>query len=553
MKIVQVSTVDIKGGAAKAAYRLHKGLMEIGQDSLFLTSRKHSSDQTVIPLSSFKGAENLDIYLATIQKYYIEMNRTEISNTLFSLPYPGLDLSQLDHVLSSDIINLHWIAHSQSPATIKKLLGLNKPVVWTLHDMSAFTGGCHYSSDCLEYEDICSLCPQLKKDSFDFTSAILQDKLELINSPNLVIVTPSQWLAECSRKSKLFKHCRIETIPYGLETSVFSPTPKAAAKKLLNINSDTITLLVGADEGNEHRKGFTELYKALQLCHEELQPLIKSNKIMLLSFGNPNYQLQQLDIPILNFGQIQDDTRLAQIYSAADIFLLPSLEDNFPNTMLEAMSCGTAVVAFEVGGIPDLIEEGITGKIIAGMHIHQMSRAILELVFNSNLSQQMGINGRIKIERSYSLARQAEDYLALYQDILNGYPHASESYLYSEVSSVPLDYTFGSNFKQIFAQVALEASREKAKELEGVLSLTQTQLTQMQQAHNEIQQAHNELRESKEVIETKAGHLQVQLEQTKIELMDAKETVYAMTTSKFWKIRKLWFKLKRILLRKDVK
>ena len=553
MKIVQVSTVDIKGGAAKAAYRLHKGLIEIGQDSLFLTSRKHSSDQTVIPLSSFKGAEDLDIYLATIQKYYIKKNRTQISNTLFSLPYPGLDLSQLDHVLSSDVINLHWIAHFQSPASIKKLLALNKPVVWTLHDMSAFTGGCHYSSGCLEYEDICYHCPQLKRDSFGLTSAILQDKLELINSPNLVIVTPSQWLAECSRKSKLFKHCRIETIPYGLETNVFFPTPKAQAKKLLNINSDTIALLVGADEGNEHRKGFTELYNALQLCHEELQPLIKSNKIILLSFGNPNYQLQQLDIPILNFGQIQDDTLLAQIYSAADMFLLPSLEDNLPNTMLEAMSSGTAVLAFQVGGIPDLIEEGITGKIIAGMDIHQMSRAILELVFQSNLSQQMGINGRSKIERSYSLARQAEKYLDLYQDILKNCVSLRESYVYPEVLTVPLDYTFGSNFKQIFYQVALEASREKAEELEGVLSLTQTQLTQRQQAYSEIEQVQNELQQSKEVIETQVCHLQVELEQTQIELKDAKETVYAMTTSKFWKIRKLWFKFKRFFLGKDVK
>jgi len=547
MKITQISTVDIKGGAAKAAYRLHKGLIYIGQESVFLTLQKSSSDETVINLASLCEAEDRDVDLAKIQQYYLNQNRTSISNTLFSLPYPGLDLSQLAQVVNSDIINLHWIARFQSLTTLKKLLDLNKPLVWTLHDMWAFTGGCHYSSGCQEYEKACAVCPQLQRDSYDLTSAILKDKLELLNNPNLVIVTPSKWLAECSQKSQLFKHCRIEIIPYGLETNIFAPSSKAEAKKLLNIDSDTVTLLVGADEGNEQRKGFTELLRALQLCNEQLQKLIQTNKIILLSFGNPNYQLQKLAIPLLNFGQIQDETRLAQIYSAADIFLLPSLEDNFPNTMLEAMSCGTPVVAFQVGGIPDLVEDRITGRIIPGIDIAKMAEAILELVFTRNLAQEMGKNSREKIEANYSLATQAQCYLELYQDLLKGKSYIDSDLESSSARSVPLDLTLGPNFGKIVYQVALQASRKETEEVEGVLSSTQTQLTELQQFHTELQQAYTELGQAKETVETELNNLQIELEKTQRELGQLEETIYAMTTSKFWKIRELWFKLKGFL------
>ena len=232
MEIIQLNTYDIDGGAARAAYRLHRGLIEIGQQSRLLATVKSSHDETVSLLSPEPQTAATDSdYFSLIQQHYINANRTSLSNTLFSLPYPGLDLTQLPEILAADIINLHWIAYYQSPVTLKQLLDLGKPVVWTLHDMYAFTGGCHYSSGCSQYQKDCFSCPQLKDNPLGLTSALLKDKLDLLVNSNLTVVTPSRWLGQCARNSQLFRHHRIEVIPYSLETDVFVPLAKTEAKK----------------------------------------------------------------------------------------------------------------------------------------------------------------------------------------------------------------------------------------------------------------------------------------------------------------------------------
>lgn len=502
MKILQVSNSDIQGGAARAAYRLHRGLIAIQQDSQMLVLDRRSQDKTVLKLENF-SPDSHSISLSIIQKRYVNQNRTSLSNTSFSLPYPGIDLRH--HLTHADIINLHWVAYFQSPVTLHHL-STYKPIVWTLHDMWAFTGGCHYSAGCTQYQQDCAACPQLQADPYGLTTAVLQDRLDLLGDTPLVIVTPSQWLANCARRSRVLRNQRIEVIPYSLETDVFSPLDRAEAKRELGLEARAIALLIGADNGNEHRKGFAELLQALHLCRQnpQFQALLAAQKFQLWCFGIPNEQLTELDLPLHSFGKIDSDQQLRKIYAAADLFVLPSLEDNFPNTMLEAMSCGTPVVAFEIGGIPDVVKNGVTGWTVPLGDIEAMAAAILDGVFGNDLREQRGQASRQVIAEQYALTVQAQRYLELYEDLIQNTLLPKQKSWSRSGSG-----TMGKSFEKVFYPLALKFAAEGLQEVRR--------------------------------------RARQQLDRSQAEVQTLRDRLTAIETSKFWKLRSAWFKLKRWL------
>ena len=422
MKILQLSTYDIRGGAARATYRLHRGLRNTGQDNRMLVRYKETHDDFVSEVHLEQNTDANPFFLeVTIQEHYINAHRTDLSNTLFSLPYPGYDISRSPLVQEADIINLHWVSRFQSPVTLKHIFALGKPVVWTLHDQWAFTGGCHYSSGCEKYRSNCMECPQLREDPFYLPQAILRDKEALFRHANLTIVTPSRWMGRCARESRLFRSLRIEVIANSLETDIYCPVPKRQAKEHLEIPLDAVTFLFGAIDGTEKRKGFVELVAAINLCRQNsvFQELLRKDKLRLLCFGNPNEQLERIGIPFVSLGKLKTDKDIRDAYSAADIFLLPSLEDNLPNTVLESLSCGTPVVAFDVGGIPDMVTDGVNGLLIKAFDIPQMGEAIVSLALDSHKRAAMGKEGRETAVVDYALNVQAKNYLDLYEDLLN--------------------------------------------------------------------------------------------------------------------------------------
>ncbi len=467
MKIVQISTYDTAGGAPRATYRLHKGLRQIGLDCKMLVRHKISKDETIICVNPKNEDFDKELVLSTaIQEQYIDSNRTDISNTPFSISYTGYDLSKLSVVQNADIINLHWIAHYQSPMTLHNLFKAGKPIVWTLHDQWAFTGGCHYSAGCKKYCFDCSACPQLSDDPFNVASAFLKDKIDLLKGANLTIVTPSYWLATCVKESRIFKNLRVEVIPNSLETDIFSPIVKAEAKKRLDIAEDTITLLFGAQDGSEKRKGFNELVSALQHCKSDarFQELLINNKIKVLCFGYPSQDLEAIGLPVVSLGYLDSDEKIREVYSAADIFILPSLEDNLPNTILESLSCSTPVIAFSVGGVPDIVESGITGELVPSYDVRKLGEAILSLIFNPFLRETMGQNGREKIVREYSLDNQANHYLSLYQDLQMNKNKANVpiklNHSERDHENILCETVFGPHFQNIYDQVLLKALKE---------------------------------------------------------------------------------------------
>ena len=355
-----------------------------------------------------------------INKYYIWFNRTALSNTYFSFSYPGYDLARSPFIRESDIINLHWVEDFLSPVSLNGIFALNKPIVWTLHDQKPFTGGCHYSAGCLNYRGTCSPCQQLGEDPFSLPMAVLSDKMELFKGADLTIVAPSRWLAEEARKSTLFNSHRIEVIPNSVETDVYCPVDKREAKMTLGVDPDAIVVMFCTTNGKEERKGLKNLVAALDLCVNDpaMQELVQAGKLMVLSVGTENELLRRLPIPHLDKGFILDDREMAEIYNAADLFVLPSLQDNLPNTMIEAMACGTPVIAFDVGGMPDVIRDGANGRLVAYQDNEQLHRAIRELVLDPDMRRRMGEAGAKEIRSIYKLEDQAARYLQVYEELL---------------------------------------------------------------------------------------------------------------------------------------
>ncbi len=423
MKILQISTYDISGGAARAAYRLQKGLREIGHDCRMLVKHKNTEDAYVYQISSDPAGEDIlreFLLNGVIQEHYIRSHRTKMSNTFFSIPYPGFDITPLPALQETDIINLHWVAQYQSVSTLRKLCSLEKPVVWTLHDQWAFTGGCHYGAGCEKYRVDCSKCPQLSGDLSLLPEAVLKDKLSFFEGVALTFVTPSQWMGECLKKSRLFGDRRIEVIPNSLETDVFSPIPKEEARQILGLEKDTLTFLFGGEDANEKRKGFSELISAIEFLttKSEFKRLLEIKKVCVLCFGRPSEALNAIGIPVVSLGYLGSDLEIRDAYCAADVFVLPSLEDNLPNTVLEAMSCGTPVVGFDMGGMPDMVQDGTTGRLVPVGDTKQLGEALLSLLLDSNIRKQMGGKCREKIEAEYPLRVQALGYSELYEDLI---------------------------------------------------------------------------------------------------------------------------------------
>lgn len=424
MKIAMLSTFDRDGGAAIAASRLHRGLRLLQQDSWLLVKCKSGHDPHTVQVDP-PGPEirKREGFFRLIEERSYARNRSSLSNTRFSLPYPGRDISKHSIIATADLVNLHWVALFQSAENVASLQATGKPLVWTLHDMNPFSGGCHYSAGCTRYRSDCEDCPQLREDPWRLPARILQRRIKYLGK-GLTVVAPSRWLADCARQSSVFRESRVEVIPNSLETEVFIPRDKAAAKKKLGFSPEQTLLLFSAYSEGEKRKGFGELSNALRCALKDprFQALLSGGKIQILNLGPNRKKTVEGGLAVRNLGLIDSLDEVACVYAAADIFVMPSLEENLANVMLEAMACSTPVLAFAVGGNPDVIRQGVTGYLVPLSDCDQFAARLLELVFNPTLREQMGRNCRSLIEREFALTDQAAHYIELFSDLIKTKP-----------------------------------------------------------------------------------------------------------------------------------
>ncbi len=419
-KVVHLSTYDIAGGAARAAYRLHAGLRKAGVDSSMFVREARTSDRSVItfePTTTFCGRAKRRIRREQIERKLrpsippdndsLEPFRTDCSE------YGADILSQLP---SHDILNLHWIADFVDYPSFFGAFSKHTRIVWTLHDMNAFTGGCHYDLGCGRFRDQCGECPQLLGEGInDLSHEIWLRKKSLfdqLSKEQIHFATPSTWLAEEVKRSPIVGRFPVSVIPYGLDLTEFTPRDEGSAREVFGIPHEAKVILFVADGLPLFRKGFEVLMRALKHIRGRIPHL------HLVTVGHNSPDLGHR-IPHSYLGHINNDRLLSNIYSAADLLVIPSLQDNLPNTVLESMACGTPAVGFEVGGIPDMIQHRQTGLLVPPHEADALGAAMVELLQNPERRMALGENCRRVALRQFSLEEQAERYCQLYTEILS--------------------------------------------------------------------------------------------------------------------------------------
>ena len=431
MNILHINTCDILGGAARAAYRLHTGLRSIDQNSTMFVANKFSNNCNVIafvPPSDLNSHMRKVVvrilsrvqqylglkYLPRIPGHYsgVLIDGYELFSSEKSL-YGNAVIDQLPHC---DIINVHWIDNFLDYKSFFTSVPKNIPVVWTLHDMNAFTGGCHYDLGCGRFADKCGFCPQLLNQfSNDLSRKIWDHKKKIYSGvkPNrLHIVTPSHWLAREAHRSNLLKNFRITVIPNGIDSDIYAPRNQNIIREALGIPLKAKVILFVAQDISIRRKGFHLLKKLMM-------NLTSWDELWLISIGKGNPDINCMSRHI-HIGTIENERLLSAVYSAADLTVITSIQDNLPNTVMESMACGTPVIGFNVGGIPDMIREGYTGILIPVGDIDCMSEALANLLRDDKRLKEMSFNCRELAIKEYDLKIQAECYLRLYNKIISG-------------------------------------------------------------------------------------------------------------------------------------
>ena len=385
---------------------------------MFVCSRQ-STDEAV---EAFEPRRNLwsrvrcRLRRKVLQRRFARYNETRPAGlepfTQARTPYGAQVLRQLPQ---ADLINLHWIrGFVDVPAFFEQV---DTPVVWTLHDMNAFTGGCHYDKGCGKYEAQCGACPQLGSgQENDLSRKVWEQKksvFDRVSPERLHIVTPSHWLARAANSSTLLQTFPISVIPYGLDTELFSPRNGQGLRSALNLPEAARIVLFVAQSTTNERKGFSQLAEALAALDGQ-----ESGQFYLVSVGS-NKPDWDVDLPHLHLGKITSTPLLAAVYSMADVFVIPSLEDNLPNTVLESMACGTPIVGFDTGGISDMVRPGETGWLAPVGNVRALRDTIDQALSDHQQRNRMTRRCREIAVEEYALNVQARQYRSLYLSLLN--------------------------------------------------------------------------------------------------------------------------------------
>jgi glycosyltransferase involved in cell wall biosynthesis len=384
MKIVHINTTDRNGGAAIAACRLHNAMREDGIESTYLVL-----DRSITGRKDIVTVSPVDKYVkhplnALFEKIAcLSMRNAEFSFSVFNY---GIDISKFDAVKNADIIYLHWINTSFiSRRGLKKLLYSGRPVFWFMHDMFPITGGCHHSIHCREYQHKCKNCFYYsgKNGVFSKSGRQLRLKANLYKKyGNLSFITPSLWLYECAKTGSAVRHNKIYHIPNMVDISLYRPLDKLFARKFFNIDDGKKLIGIGA------LNLLSNPYKGWAYFSEALNILAKKDRkwreeIQLLVFGSFYDEKISAAIPFKTYfiGSLQDDYSLALMYNCLDVFVIPSLAENFPQTILESIASNVPVVGFNVGGIPDLVN-GDTGYLAEYKNSEDLAQGIEFLLNN---------------------------------------------------------------------------------------------------------------------------------------------------------------------------
>lgn len=409
MKVLQLNHSDINGGAARASYRIHHALRDIGIDSQMLVNLAASGDWSVRGPTSLWGKT-----ISRMRPQLVSPLRKLLNTGNPIIHSPALVPSRWSKRLNAsdaDVVHLHWVQGEM--LSIADIGCICKPVVWTLHDMWAFCGAEHVTPD-YRWRDGYRVDNRPAHESgFDLNRYTWQRKRKHWRRP-LQVVCPSQWLADCVRTSALMGEWPVAVVPNPIDTNRWEPIDQRLARQLLDLPQDCPLLLFGAmGGGQDPNKGFDLLLAALS--HLRSEPSLET--LQLVVFGQLAPQSPpQLGFPVHFTGHLHDDLTLRALYSAADAFVLPSRQENLPNTGLEAHACGTPVVAFNTGGLPDIVDDRVTGALAEPYEPASLAAAMRWVLDDSQRCRDLGAEARKRAELLWAPARVA----GMYQEVYAG-------------------------------------------------------------------------------------------------------------------------------------
>ncbi len=410
MNILIVNTHDQLGGAARSAYRLHQGLQKAGVNSTMLVQNKTTEDPTVLTPLGF--VNNLRKKFKTRWEIFQTQKYPSLQGVMFSVAAsPSGSLIDLINHSDADIVHLHWV--HEGMIRLEDLPKITKPIVWSMHDNWLFTGGCHVKWGCDHYLHTCGNCPLLEShDDHDLSYRIWKRKHRVFSAiDSLTFIGLSRWMAHCATQSSLLQSFEVVNLPNPLDTTRYSPVDKKIAKSLLGINPDGHLIVFGAmNSTSDTNKGFIHLRNALD--H------LTTPNVELAIFGNaPMQSPQAFPFTAHYLGKFHDDLTLRILYSAATVMVVPSLQENLSNAIMEALACGTPVVAFDVGGNGDLIDHQRNGYLARPYESEDLAYGI-DWVLSHNDHAQLSTHGREKVLSCFERDRVIPRYVNLYRTLL---------------------------------------------------------------------------------------------------------------------------------------
>ncbi len=418
MKVVHINKTDAGGGAAVAALRIHRSLLRAGIDSHILVQeqKRNEPNEHCAGRGVWYDIKNFWRFVAE-RLSILPHEKDRHMRYNFSIANTGQSLVNNPILQDADLIHLHWINQGfLSLENIKELMEMGKPVVWTLHDMWPFTGGCHYSGTCFEFNEHCGYCPFMNRPKKkDMSYEIFSQKRQIYASGKLTMVTCSRWLGTLARSSAVLKDISVTNIPNPIDTEFYRPMDRMACRDELGLPRNKKLILFGAANILDIRKGFRYLEEALTIIQDSF-PAISDN-IELVVFGKLLKGWEnRFSFKIHNMNFISSPEKLVKLYNAADTFILPSLQDNLPNTVVESLCCGTPVVGFSIGGIPEMITHMQTGYLAEVKNSLSLANGIYNMLFFSPKQREKVRESAI---RMFSEETVAKRYIDVYNKILN--------------------------------------------------------------------------------------------------------------------------------------
>jgi len=413
LKIIHVNFFDCDGGAARAAHRLHQGMRRIGLDSQMVVLRKLGDDPHVHGVS--EGNKRIVTLLRQRAANMVLRGQHSPNTIRHSLNIFPSGLANWLNRSDADIVNLHWLGHETM--SIAEMGAIKKPVVWTMHDMWPFSGAEHY--DDLDApgrwrSGYLATDRALAHTGFDLDAWTFRRKQRAWKNQTFHLASPSHWLADCARQSALFSRMPIRVIHNGIDLDVYKPVDRAIARGILNLPSNRRLILFGAlDSISDARKGFQLLQPALV----RLAALGWKDQAELLIFGaSTPKQPPDFELPAHYLGRFSDDIALNLLYAAADVFVSPSMQDNLSNTLVESLASGTPCVAFDIGGMRDLIEPGQTGFLARPFDTDEFALGIDQVLRSDAAAMRHAC--RTQAIRRFGDLTAAGNYQDYYQQIL---------------------------------------------------------------------------------------------------------------------------------------